>query len=346
MAIILHIGFQKTASSSLQRLFIDNKAALEDAGLLYPIVDKDFKQRYLKGFRGKPGAERPNANRANRIQLDALRKIVRANPKKHVLLSCEELSSVQGFDLSAPMLSHLATYLRDMSDDVRVIAYVREPAGNYLSRMQEHLKSFGGIIPPDQFQARFAWVVEQYETAFETRAIVRPFEREQMIGNSIVDDFFAQIADLVEIDTGDFVEPNSNQSLTAEVMFILDMVRKSPDAVGHKVASSHPKSRHFWRQLQRISQQIGNSGKPVLYPAAAEQAKAAAAEDSRHLAERYGIRFKDYVPLPQDRAPQLPPPLASVENIIPVDHAQAFAIWSILTHRGNTAMMQAAQKPK
>ncbi|MDO6523487.1 hypothetical protein Q4578_17970 [Shimia thalassica] len=336
MTVILHIGFPKTATTSLQRVFSDNRDAFSDKGLLYPIVDSDFKQRYLKAFLSKPGATELKINSAIKKKLNDVKQLVAANPGKHVLLSCEELTNSQSFDVRAPLLNELRKYLRSLSQDIRVVSYVREPSAYYLSRMQEHVKSAGGIVPPEQFKPDFAHSIEQYEKALNAQSIVRPFERDQLIGGGILSDFLHQISDLVNIDPAAFDEPKTNESLPAEAMFVLDIARQSPKAIGKGVSYDSPQSQHFWRQIQRISKQVGAIQKPILFESAARKAEMAASDDLHILKSKYGITFQPYKSLAE---PAPTDPLTSVETILPVNRQQALAIWGIFTHRANKAMM-------
>src|SRR5687767_12223615 len=149
MAIILHIGFPKTATTSLQLGLKANRTRLEAAGLLYPLVDSDFKQRYLKFLVSKDSESR----QADAV-LGRLAECISSHPNKHVLLSCEELTNIFMTDFSEMSLARLHDFLRALTSDIRLIAYVRNPAELYIAMMQEKLKRSAGIVEPDSFLAR------------------------------------------------------------------------------------------------------------------------------------------------------------------------------------------------
>lgn len=319
MAIILHIGFPKTATTSLQLGLKANSARLEAAGLLYPLVDKDFKQRYLKFLVSTHQEPR---------QADALRRLaecISRHPDKHVLLSCEGLTSMSRTDFSETSLARLRDFLRTLTSDIRLIAYVRNPAEFYVSRMQEKLKRSAGIVAPDSFLVRRADVLAQYEKVFQVKAIVRHFNRSELIGNDIITDFFCQFHELFTIDVAAWDRVTANESLTPETMFVLDLAhraapRRLPRLTRVRVANQ------FWRNLRRIAQSLDNTRKPILFRAAAEAVLQANQEDSRSLAERYGLNFAQYEFLDR-RPPYLPvEQLSDVESIVYVDRKMAFDI--------------------
>jgi hypothetical protein len=319
MAIILHIGFPKTATTSLQLGLKANRTRLEAAGLLYPLIDRDFKQRYLKflvSTHQDPG------------QADALRRLaecISRHPDKHVLLSCEELTGIQMTDFSETSLARLRDFLCTLTSDIRLIAYVRNPAEFYVSRMQEKLKRSGGIVAPDSFLARRADVLAQYEKVFQVKAIVRQFKRSELIGNDIITDFFGQFHELFQIDVAAWDRVTANESLTPETMFVLDLAhRAAPER--HSRLTRDGKANRFWRNLRRIAQSLDNTNKPILFRDAAEAILQANEEDSQSLAERYGISFAKYEFL--DRRPQYLPAeqLSDVESIVHVDRKMAFEI--------------------
>jgi hypothetical protein len=320
MAIILHIGFPKTATTSLQLGLKANRARLEAAGLLYPLVDRDFKQRYLKFLVSKHQESR----QADPV-LRRLAECISSHPDKHVLLSCEELTNLYMSDFSDRSLARLYDFLRTLTSDIRLIAYVRNPAEFYISMMQEKLKRSAGIVAPESFRVRFADILAQYEKVFQVKAIVRNFTRSELIGQDIITDFFAQFADLFTIDLAAWDRLEANEALTPETLFVLDLAhRAAPEPQPRRTRRKEVEG--FWRNLQRIARSLDNTGKPTLFRAAAEAVLQANEEDGRALAQRYGVRFAKYESL--DRRPQYSPAeqMSDVENIVQVDRKTAFDI--------------------
>lgn len=341
MTIIVHVGFPKTATTALQRVFFDNSDFLRSNGLLYPIVDDDFKQRYLKNFLTPKAGARKGWSVDVKSKIQNLRKIIEENSDKSILLSCEELTNELDFSLDASNLSSISDFLKSFSRDICIVAYVRNPVEYYLSRMQESLKSKAGIIRPAVFDAKTAWTIAQYETAFGTSARVRAFSRDKLAGGSITTDFFDLISDIVPIPVESLSEKMVNESLSAEVMFALDFLRCYPEKMGSNMRYNAAEMRFFWRTLQRMDVNSGQSGKPVLFPCAARKVAAAAQEDLRTLDEKYGITFPEYHALQHENPLSPEEWIASVEEIVPVDRAKAFGLIALLTERGTRALAAA-----
>lgn len=322
MAIILHIGFPKTATTSLQLALKAHGARLETAGVLYPLVDSDFKQRYLKFLVSKH-----NESRQSDAALRRLADCISSHPNKHVLLSCEELTHVYMTDFSDRSLARLHDFLRTLTSDIRLIAYVRNPAELYIAMMQEKLKRSAGIVGPDRFLVRFAHVLAQYEKVFQVEAIVRNFRRSDLIGHDIVTDFFGQFHNLFKIDVAAWDRFEANEALTPETLFVLDQVHRAGPERQPRLTRDG-KVERLWRHLRRIARGLDNNSKPILFRAAAEAVMQANEDDSRALSERYGVGFAGYEFL--DRRPQYSPPdqMSDVENIVEVDRKTAFDIWN------------------
>lgn len=321
MAIILHIGFPKTATTSLQLALRANAARLEQAGILYPLVDSDFKQRYLKAVVSNQQDPRGMDGR-----LRQLAECISNYPGKHVVLSCEELTNVFMTDFSDASLARLHAFLRTLTPDIRLIAYVRNPAELYVAMMQERLKRLPGIVAPDSFLARFAHILSQYEKTFQVKVMVRHFKRSELIGQDILIDFFAQFQNLFEINPSTWDRVEANEALTPEILFVLDLAHR--DASRREERPSRRKDvENFWRNVQRVARSAGNSGRPILFRAAAEAVLRANEADCQALTERYGVNFDRYEFL--DREPSYPPSeqMSDVENIVPVDRKMAFEIW-------------------
>ena len=148
--LILHVGFHKTASTTIQASCFVNNDLLESNGICYPIYrlgDRTFKSH---------GFHLVNMFMANKVNFVANIKTgidpERDTPRffsdieqtlsKHdyVVLSNESLSG-----LNAEDLDKLKRYFMDKDFSIRVIAYIRSPLEHTISISQEKVKA-GGII--------------------------------------------------------------------------------------------------------------------------------------------------------------------------------------------------------
>ena len=329
MAIYLHIGFPKTATTSLQLALQAHQAELADAGVCYPLIDSDFKQRYLKVFDQK-GQQNDAARAGLKVSVDRMADQIRNSGCPHTVLSCEELTNFMMMAFSPNNLHRLRACLTEIDPDIRLIAYVRNPADYYLSILQERLKRHGGTLKPDDFQTRFATIILLYEEVFDAPAHVREFHPTRLLNGDIVEDFFDAVG-ITGLETKSWDRITSNESISPEVLLALDLSRRELDPEAKRTTYQFAESELLWRRLRRQASDAGLARKPVLYKSAHDAVVAANLDDARRLQERYGIDFAPgkYV----DQEPDLPEAdrVSGIESIMSVDREQSTYIWSAVT---------------
>jgi hypothetical protein len=166
--IILHAGFSKTGTTSIQDNCEKYRALLRQHGIVYPqfrVGDHTFNTHsipFTAAITGRPGKhglmlrERFPANwdevmRSCKAQLDQLLEL----PQGDTLLLSTEL--VEGFDEQD--MATLRNYLMPRAQRLRVVAYIRSPQSSLESLFQERIK-MGGLPDPWQFAGR---VRQKYE---------------------------------------------------------------------------------------------------------------------------------------------------------------------------------------
>ena len=166
--IILHAGFSKTGTTSIQDNCEKYRSLLQEHGIIYPqfrVGDHTFNTHsipFTVAITGRPGKhglmlrERFPANadaviRSCKAQLDHLLEV----PQGDTLLLSTEL--VEGFD-EADMAT-LRSCLLPRAQRLRVVAYIRSPQSSLESLFQERIK-MGGLPDPWQFAGR---VRQKYE---------------------------------------------------------------------------------------------------------------------------------------------------------------------------------------
>ncbi|MTH78351.1 hypothetical protein [Paracoccus aestuariivivens] len=335
MTTILHFGFPKTGTTYLQQVFRRSAETLQGAGVIYPAVGKDFKARPLKHLTAK----RPQPQAGE--ELDALRSVIDAdvaqNPGAHILLSVEEIAATVMSHINATTIGSLRDYLYRWGEEVRLIVYVRRPEDFYLSMMQEKLKRSGGLVAPENFRTDFARIIRTYEEAFNTRAIVRPFEPQQWREGDLLVDFLDQIRDLADVDHTALSSEvkRSNESLSAESMFVLDLLRRFPENMNDVPDYSFAASERFWRALRTISEEAGYTSKPKLFRHVAEAVAAANLYDTEELYNRYGVSFGNQSKSSDDVPPSEGVRLSEVEGLVPLNRDHALRMISVFCAREN-----------
>lgn len=295
MSVFLHVGYPKTGSSSLQLTLSKNQKKLNEHGLTYPLIDKDFKQRYLGYFSGLGKDARQGKNAASKLA--RLMDVVE-NTDNSVILSSEELSS--SFIYHDRTVNHeeqlylLRTELEKISKDIHILMYVRQPLSLYVSLMQERLKRNPDVIAPSNFSCSYIAAVNAFEQAFDTTVNLRKFERSTLIGGDIVKDFFSYLSFYTKQTVFPLESSNANDSISGEAMHILWDLRRMLNDERVEASYDFNDSEILWRNINAVDKKFGVGRKAKLKSGIVETIERNNLRETAFLESR-GITFSDDV---------------------------------------------------
>ena len=296
--VVLHIGHQKTGSTSLQKSLYAARADLRSQGILLPdtfgnsgiatllghhLFGPDLLTRHRESWmKLTPEA----ASQQARKQWQSIKTDLATGNARKLIISSEHL--FKPFDMAS--LAQGKAMLGEIADRIRVVVYVRSPAPASLSMLQEMLKTF-------QVDVRYRKkeyvrdTLRNWVDVFGDALEVLPFDKQQLVGGDIVADFHARYLQELDISlpSGDFTALNS--SVSAEVMAIMyDVARRNV----------HPKFQTGTAmKLARANDRlVPHPTRPKLNYAAHASLNNWFAADIRWLHDRYGICFSD-APLAQ-----------------------------------------------
>lgn len=254
-SLYLHIGFNKTGSTSIQRDLAANAEQLAARGVLYPANPKEAHvQRRQHVPLAAALADVPVhwMSRQKRATLDqapaAFRAAVQASSAEKIILSSEGFGELS---VTPKAAARVAEALSDF--DVRVIAYIRRQDSYFLSTYQEGVK--GGRTQPFDFDSypqnkwmHFGRRLAPWRKAFGPgRVIVRPFEPSFWPGRELFRDFLA--AAQIPSD-GLVMAPPKNESLDFRAV---ELLRRLNAAHMHQDSSWYREHRHPLRlQLMKV----------------------------------------------------------------------------------------------
>jgi hypothetical protein len=235
--IYLHIGTQKTGTTTLQMLGKHNRGKLAARGVLYPSAPGEVNHTGLALF--ATGGERcmdlaMEAGLRGQASIDAyqaalpdrLRTEIAAAGTPKVWLSNEHLSSRVR---TLPQIAALAALLRSLAEEVKVIVYLRHQPEFYLSTYSMVIKAGSeqeSRVPRTErnYYYNYEKMLTQWAAAFGDAAIaVRVFERPALKNGDVVDDIFELIG--ISRDGLD-VPPSQNPSLDAASLQFLQLFRR------------------------------------------------------------------------------------------------------------------------
>lgn len=230
--IYLHIGLHKTGSSAIQLMCDENRNALADAGVWYPLgrwhgqLGSCFSTgKILYVYNRHAG----NIDEASIEQSDR-NYILRMIEGFHRTHCDRAVLSYEGFiDLRLPEIVSLREFLRSFSDEVRVIAYCRHPLSFVPSEISQcaRMGTPTGRRPGQTFPIpKFEEYLSKFEAAFGRENLtISDFSRDRLEGGDVRLDFLSKIG-IKDDERARFVfgETNTNESLSAEAVSIAEAI--------------------------------------------------------------------------------------------------------------------------
>ncbi|MDH3707707.1 MAG: hypothetical protein OES57_16695 [Acidimicrobiia bacterium] len=244
MRLILHIGMPKTGTSTLQGALIANRDVLARAGAVYPEplwgkLSHNYLTSLVQPMEDMPrefasGGEDFEASRArgDQFTFDAIR--ARGEEFwRHVRRQATDsgadvviVSSEYCYGLADHKIESLRSMLAELTDDIEVVCYVRHPAEYYVSLTQQMVRASHQIVSPARFRMRARECLARFQSIFDGRVRVRPYDRTQLLGRDIVTDFVTSFVPSGADVVADLDVVDRNESMSAEAMCILQRLRR------------------------------------------------------------------------------------------------------------------------
>lgn len=309
----LHIGTEKTGTTSIQHYLAANREALRGAGYLYPTSlnspnhmalaryalddDRVGDLRKTIGVEGAKAVERYRDRIAK-----SLREEIAEEPQPHTLVLSNEHCHSQL--TSESEVARLAELLKSIARQITVIVYLRPQHELALSKFSTHIKMGGrgvnpfpktrdGLPPYYDYEA----LTDRWASQFGPENLqVRLFERSSMPNGSLLDDISAVIG----LDSSSLVAPpKQNESLSPEGLALLRALNEHiPRFVEGK---RNPLHTSLVRQMERTfpgkGLQVGRK-RAAAFQAAFESGNEAVR--ARYFPERDRLFHVDWGRFPED----------------------------------------------
>lgn len=183
--VVLHIGRQKTGTTSLQSVLAENRAALSANGIWYPDTGRaaDTAHHQL--------AVCLNPAQSNHDESKAVRSAfiaeVQARPEPTIVVSSESFQGIRD-------LARVGAFLDQFH--VVVVGYLREALAwkqsAWAQRIQAQCFADPFVLSAMQHRVNYPEFCQRWQTAFSNTHFIL-FERERLLGGDVVSDFLAQI---------------------------------------------------------------------------------------------------------------------------------------------------------
>lgn len=249
--LILHIGANKTGSSSIQSFMQKNKVLLSELG--YIVADKSLGlsdrvtgehvfalQAFLTGKR--------LGDKRLKTKIDKIIKS-RAKASQKILLSAENIGTVQGAKLFKKTCDAYKT---------KVIFYIRRQDELIASGWQQwHSKRAtdydGYLLMALKTQGNWEAVINAWEKTVGPKNIsIQVFEREHFPRENIIYDFIEKIGATDHTDNFEVIEQESNPSFFEYI---------TPLVAGNKSVFQSVHDNEFYRMVQNLTGDAYSKGK-------------------------------------------------------------------------------------
>ena len=318
MRCILHIGTEKTGTTSLQAALCSHRESLSHQGILYAKVPGPYNSR------GLAAAFATNRDKDDylieRELLDSHRfelwksqllasiddEISEAENNHEVyLLSSEHLSSRV---LSDTDVCALAQFFKSKFSDIQVVCYLRRQDQMATSRINERLRAgfSDGLYPavnsdgPLPILYDYDALISRWSTAFGDAAIsIRVFGRSALTGGDIVTDFsISQLGIALQ----PVEEGHPNISLSSTAQLALAMFNQAIGPKARRQVTQH--RRALSRYLESVAP--GSDGKPTRQQAEAFYGHFRDGNKrlARHYLQRDALFDEDFSDYPDTTPPE------------------------------------------
>ena len=300
--LFVHIGMSKAGSTAIQTAFADGRQNLIRHGvhylslmqnhsrLFHYVLDTECRMRRDFNLPHIEGLVDPSPDELRSAMIAELRD----TPASICVLSGEGL-----FDLHTKDVEKLAACLRPTFDQIKIVAYVREPITWATSRAQQYIKkrttTLAKLYDPVAVAASQSKIVpnyrdlEGYVSVFGLEnVLVRALDRSTLVGGDLLRDFCSVIGRPEAADA--LVSRRSNRALSAEAVLLMDAYNQ---LMVERGAAKKRKPTTMRRHLEDLP------GTPFALPRALlEEVAKATASDLAWLEETFGVALK-LSPLPE-----------------------------------------------
>jgi hypothetical protein len=246
MKAVLHIGTEKTGTTTIQSFLAANRKKLRDFGIVVPTSPGVGNHRLFPAmvcgpdsideiFRSRGLLDSDARERAKTGWRDAFRNEMAAvSDMPRCIISSEHLQSRL---TTVEDVARLAAFLRELFESVEILLYIRNPIATAVSLYSTAVKygAVSGTVPgPEDIYFKrivnHAATIRGWSSVFgEDRLQVRLFERSSFVGGDLIDDFI-HACDLPECD---YVRPKSeNESISAVGLEIYSRMNRKIRPVG------------------------------------------------------------------------------------------------------------------
>ena len=255
--VLLHIGFHKTGSTSIQSALTGyakgsvTNAAFEEENHSIPMYTIFSEQRYHYHIWGKHGHQKADIDKRKNEYLRILTRQLKDKNFQKLIISAEDLSVLEASEIQS-----MSELFFKHNVKVKVFCYVRNPLSWAVSNAQERVRAGMRIIPYDNITRRR---LKPFIECFgKENMYVFSFEEAEKSYGSVVGHFSATLSiDLIE-------PPRENKSMNAVQLALMHKLNQIPlniwgnesrnkiwDTIKEKIAAVSSEPRPEYQEIDR-----------------------------------------------------------------------------------------------
>ena len=230
MRLILHIGSDKTGTTSIQETLSRSRDNLAQEGILYPNLANDNNHNLLPIALSDERARQPrrlihrygNAQNILAVSRQAWRDMsqqVQHGSFHTVILSAEHFFGVAQPDRLMELVQEAIPGL----NETRIVAYLRRPSSHFVARLQQKLKAQHALVTPERI------IYSNYLAAWKKvgNLDLREFNQAKLHNGDVVQDFWNRELKDLPFSRVAASSTRQNRSLSAEGLYLLQRFRQS-----------------------------------------------------------------------------------------------------------------------
>jgi len=309
---LIHIGTGKTGTTSVQDSLSKQKNKLAD--ICYPNITGNAQHflalmyqehaRLSRGHRGECTDENHRLAKAKTLRNKFIKAIKNQNK---LIISSEFLSRFNDAENRSLKQDLDASGFTDYS----ILCYVRDPVSYFKSVLQQELKASHKPPNPKKFKYKFRDTIESHIKVYGDNITVRAYD-DSLHQGDIVQDFLLHASNFFGSGPYEITTKNSNRSLSAEALFILQKYRELYDADKDNVNT--PGSQALLEQLKSIP--ASETSRIELQPGLDKIIRKRYEPEFDWLNQRFGIDFSSESSHLGDRDSSKDMDYSRLENII------------------------------
>ncbi len=202
MKLILHVGFPKCGSTSLQNSLFDNSGRLAETGISYMPRGSEFRNHHALAVLSRS----PNTYPEFKQQLICLLDSARASGMKAVLVSSEEfVYSVESDSLANGFEAVLREAIDATSVEVEIVAIIRDPRKFFRSYMLQNAANGASIDPG--FKRFFEFFIKIIRRFIDMNLPVKILSMDQVsVRDGLVPYFYKEILQYTNFEAREHID--------------------------------------------------------------------------------------------------------------------------------------------